>query len=162
MAGWWSELTRSESLEHSPDNIVLENEDKLVIPIQPAAVQVLGQVYNPNAIVYQPELRVQDYLQKAGGATEGGDTDHIYVIKADGSVLTDDGVRETERNRLFLPLLPSIGGGLQEQFLEPGDTVYVPEQLIYISSLQYAKDMTAVVANSALGLATLGILASSL
>ncbi len=150
-----------EALERSPDNIVLENEDRLVIPIQPAAVQVLGQVYNPNAIVYQRELRVRDYLQKAGGATEGGDTDHIYVIKADGSVLTDEGVRQTEKNRLF-PLLPSISGGLQDQYLEPGDTVYVPEKLIYISSLQYAKDMTAVVANSALGLATLGILAASL
>jgi protein involved in polysaccharide export with SLBB domain len=150
-----------ESLESSPENIVLENEDRLVIPIQPAAVQVLGEVYNPNAIVYQRELRVQDYLQKAGGATEGGDTDHIYVIKADGSVLTDEGVRQNEKNRLF-PLLPSIGGGLMEQYLEPGDTVYVPERLIYISSLQYAKDMTSVVANSALGLATLGILASTL
>ena len=150
-----------ESLERSPENIVLENEDRLIIPIQPAAVQVLGQVYNPNAIVFRPELRVRDYLQKAGGATEGGDVDHVYVIKADGSVLTDEGVKQSEKNKLF-PLLPSIGGGLMDQYLEPGDTVYVPERLIYISSLQYAKDMTSVVANSALGLATLGILASSL
>jgi polysaccharide export outer membrane protein len=154
-------ISNIETLERSPENIVLENEDKLVIPIQPASVQVLGQVYNPNAIVYLPELRVRDYLQKAGGVTEGGDADHVYVIKADGSVLTDEGVRQNEKNRLF-PLLPSIGGGLQDQYLEPGDTVYVPEQLIYISSLQYAKDMTSVIANSALGLATLGILASTI
>ena len=154
-------ISSLETLERSPENIVLENDDHLTVPAQPAAVQVLGQVYNPNAIVYQPSLRVCDYLQKAGGATEGGDADHIYVIKADGSVLTDEGVKQSEKNRLF-PLLPSIGGGLMDQRLEPGDTVYVPERLIYISSLQYARDMTSVVANSALGLATLGILASSL
>lgn len=154
-------ISSIDTLERSPENIVLENDDSLTIPIQPAAVQVLGQVYNPNAIVYLPTLRVRDYLQKAGGATDAGDVDHVYVVKADGSVMTDEGVKESEKNKLF-PLLPSIGGGLQDQHLEPGDTVFVPEKLIYISSLQYARDMTSVVANSALGLATLGILASSL
>ena len=154
-------ISSLETLERSPENIVLENEDRLFVPVQPAAVQVLGEVYNPNSIVYQQNLRVRDYLQEAGGATEGGDAEHIYVIKADGSVMTDEGVKQSEKNRLF-PLLPSIGGGLMEQHLEPGDTVYVPEKLIYISSLQYAKDITSVVANSALGLATLGILATSL
>lgn len=154
-------ISSLDALERSPENIVLENDDRLLVPVQPAAVQVLGQVYNPNAIVYQPSLRVRDYLQEAGGATEGGDAEHVYVIKADGSVLTDEGVKQNEKNRLF-PLLPSIGGGLMEQRLEPGDTVFVPEKLIYISSLQYAKDITSVVANTALGLATLGILAASL
>ena len=154
-------ISSIDTLERSPENIVLENDDNLTIPMQPAAVQVLGQVYNPNAIVYLPTLRVRDYLQKAGGATDAGDVDHVYVVKADGSVMTDEGVKESEKNKLF-PLLPSIGGGLQDQHLEPGDTVFVPEKLIYISSLQYARDMTSVVANSALGLATLGILASSL
>jgi len=154
-------ISSIDALEHSSDNIVLENGDNVTVPLQPAAVQVLGQVYNPNAIVYQPALKVRDYLQKAGGATDGGDSDHIYVIKADGSITTDAGVREADKNKLF-PLLPSISGGLMDQHLEPGDTVYVPEKLIYISSLQYAKDITTVVANSALGLATLGILAGSL
>ena len=104
-------ISSLETLERSPENIVLENEDRLVIPVQPAAVQVLGQVYNPNAIVYQPALRVRDYLQRAGGPTDAGDEDHIYVIKADGSVLTDEGVRDSEKNKLF-PLLPTIGGGV--------------------------------------------------
>ena len=154
-------ISSLDTLERSPENIVLENDDRLVIPVQPAAVQVLGQVYNPNAIVYLPTLRVCDYLQKAGGPTDAGDEDHIYVIKADGSVLTFEGVKESEKNKFF-PLLPSIGGGLMDQRLEPGDTVFVPEKLIYISGLQYAKDVTSIVANSALGLATLGILATSL
>jgi len=154
-------ISSISALERSQDNVVLENADRLVIPITPASVQVLGQVYTPNAIVYQPELRVQDYLQKAGGATDGGDSEHIYVIKADGSVLTDQGVRQSGKNRLF-PLLPSVSGGLMGQRLEPGDTVYVPEKLLYISSLQYTKDVTQIIANTATGLAVLGILATSL
>jgi protein involved in polysaccharide export with SLBB domain len=154
-------ITSINTLERSQDNVVLENEDRLVIPTQPAAVQVLGQVYNPNAILYQPALNVQDYLQKAGGATDGGDPEHIYVVKSDGSVLTDVGVRETGKNRLF-PLLPSISGGLLASKLEPGDTIYVPEKLIYVSKLQTTKDVTQIIANSATGLAVLGILATTL
>ena len=77
-------ISSLDTLERSPENVVLEDDDRLVIPVQPAAVQVLGQLYNPNAIVYLPSLRVRDYLQKAGGPTDAGDEDHIYVIKADG------------------------------------------------------------------------------
>jgi protein involved in polysaccharide export with SLBB domain len=154
-------ISSISTLERSQDNVVLENADRLVIPTTPASVQVLGQVYNPNAIVYQPALTVQDYLQKAGGATDGGDAEHIYVVKSDGSVLTDQGVREAGKNRVF-PLLPSVSGGLMGQRLEPGDTVYVPEKLLYISSLQYSKDVTQIVANAATGLAVLAILATTL
>ena len=154
-------ISSINTLERTQDNVVLENEDRLVVPTQPVSVQVLGQVYNPNAILYQPTLNVQDYLQQAGGATEGGDKDHVYVIKADGAVLTDEGVRESGKNRLF-PLLPSISGGLLKAKLEPGDTIYVPEKLIYVSDLQTTKDVTQIIANSATGLAVLGILATSL
>jgi polysaccharide biosynthesis/export protein len=149
------------ALEHSPDDVVMENGDTLVIPPQPASVQVLGAVYNPNAIVHQPGLRVIDYLQRAGGPTEGGDVDHLYVVKAGGEVLTDTGVRENAKNRLF-PLLPALSGGVMAQTPEPGDTIYVPEKLIYVSSIEYTKDVTQVVANSVLSLAVLGILGSAL
>jgi hypothetical protein len=46
--------------------------------------------------------------------------------------------------------------------LGPGDTIYVPERLIYTTPLQYATDVTQVIANSATSLAVLGILATSL
>jgi protein involved in polysaccharide export with SLBB domain len=154
-------LSTMDELQQSADNIVMENGDTLVIPSIPASVQVLGAVYNPNAIVYQPRLRVIDYLQRGGGATDGGDVGHMYVIKASGEVLTDAGVREDAKMRLF-PMLPAFSGGLMRQRLEPGDTIYVPEKLVYVSPLEYAKDMTQVIANSAMTFAVLGILASAL
>jgi protein involved in polysaccharide export with SLBB domain len=154
-------LGNIQQLQGSSSDLVLENDDTLIIPKKPASVQVLGQVYNPNAIVYQPSLRVSDYLQQAGGATEGGDIEHIYVIKADGSVLTDRGVRDSNKNRLF-PILPAISGGLEGQRLEPGDTIYVPEKLIYVNRTQYVRDITQIIANSALSLATIGVLATNL
>ncbi len=155
------DLSTLDALESSSDNIVLQANDTLVIPVQPSSVQVLGQVYNPNAIVARPGLTVADYLQRAGGPTEGADSDHIYVIKANGSILTEEGVRLDSKSRLF-PLLPVISGGLMGTRLESGDTVYVPERLVYVSSLQYAKDITQVIANSVESLAVLGILATNL
>ncbi|MGH7879049.1 MAG: SLBB domain-containing protein, partial [Candidatus Binataceae bacterium] len=124
-------------------------------------VQVLGEVYNPNAIVYQPGLTVADYLNRAGGPTDEGDSDHIYVVQANGDVLTEEGVRQAGKNKFF-PLLPSISGGLMGKRLGPGDTIYVPEKLIYVSSLQYTTDVAQIVANSATALAVVGILGSSL
>lgn len=149
------------ALPNSPDNIVLENGDRIIVPRRPASVNVLGQVYNPTAIVYQSGLTVRDYLQKAGGPTQGADEDHIFVIAADGSVLTDESIRNSNRNTLF-PLLPVIRGSLMDTRLGPGDTVYVPEQLVYISGLQYATAITQIIANSAMSLAVIGILGTGI
>ncbi len=149
-------------LERSADNIVLQNKDKLVIPTRPGSVQVLGQVYNPNAIVYRPQYTVEQYLQSAGGPTEGSDTDRIYVVRADGAILTEQGLKDSGKNRIF-PLLASVSGShLMQTRLEPGDTIYVPEKLVYVSGLQYATDVSQVVANSVMGLGMLAIVGSSL
>jgi protein involved in polysaccharide export with SLBB domain len=149
-------------LEKSADNIVLQDKDKLIIPTRPASVQVLGQVYNPNAIVYRPEYTVEQYLQSAGGPTEGADTDRIYVVRANGAILTEEGLRNSGKNRIF-PLLASVSGGhLMDTRLEPGDTIYVPEKLVYISGLQYATDVSQVVANSVMGLGMLAIVGANL
>jgi protein involved in polysaccharide export with SLBB domain len=154
-------MSSLESLEGSPSDLVLENSDIVAIPKRPSSVNVLGQVYNPVAIVYESDLRVKDYLQRAGGPTEGADQDHIFVVKADGAIITDAGYRDMRKAKMF-PLLPAIGGGLQDAYLRPGDTIYVPEKLIYVSGLKYATDVTQIIANSATALAVIGILGSHL
>ncbi|MHB8381111.1 MAG: SLBB domain-containing protein [Candidatus Binataceae bacterium] len=154
-------VTDIDSLAGSSSDIVLQNSDQITIPLRPASVNVMGQVYRPVAIVYQPDLRVKDYLQRAGGSTEGGDTDHIFVIKANGSIMTNKSYRDMERSKIF-PLMPLVSGGLMDAYLRPGDTVFVPEQLNMVSGLQYATDVTQIIANSAMSLAVFGILGSQL
>jgi protein involved in polysaccharide export with SLBB domain len=122
---------------------------------------VLGQVYSPNSILYQPRLTVKDYLQMAGGPTQTADPDHTYVIKADGGILTDEGVKNSEKSQMF-PMMPLISGGLPDARLSPGDTVYVPEQIVFVDPLKKAKDITTIIANSAMSLAVVGVLGSSL
>ena len=148
-------------LANSPDNVMLVDQDQVTIPRRPDAVNVLGQVYSPNAIVYRPGLTTRDYLNQAGGPNEGADPDHIMVIKADGSVMTDAGIKESKESTMF-PLLPVISGGLMTARLDPGDTVYVPEKLIYENKMQETATMTQIIANAASSLAVIGILGASL
>ncbi len=148
-------------LANSPDNVVLVDQDQVTIPRRPDAVNVLGQVYSPNAIVYRPGLTTRDYLNQAGGPNEGADPEHIMVIKADGSVMTDEGIKQSKESTMF-PLLPVISGGLMTARLDPGDTVYVPEKLIYENKMQETATVTSIIANAASSLAIVGILGASL
>ena len=148
-------------LANSPDNVVLVDQDQVTIPRRPDAVNVLGQVYSPNAIVYRPGLTTRDYLNQAGGPNEGADPEHIMVVKADGSVMTDEGIKPSKESTMF-PLLPVISGGLMTARLDPGDTVYVPEKLIYENKMQNTATITQIIANAASSLAVIGILGSSL
>jgi protein involved in polysaccharide export with SLBB domain len=148
-------------LANSPDNVVLVDQDQVTIPRRPDAVNVLGQVYSPNAIVFRPGLTTRDYLNQAGGPNEGADPDHIMVIKADGSVMTDEGIKSSKESTMF-PLLPVISGGLMSARLDPGDTVYVPEKLIYENKMQETATITQIIANAASSLAVIGILGASL
>ncbi len=148
-------------LANSPDNVVMVDQDQVTIPRRPDAVNVLGQVYSPNAIVYRPGLTTSDYLNQAGGPNEGADPNHIMVIKADGSVMTDEGIKASKESTMF-PLLPVISGGLMSARLDPGDTVYVPEKLIYENKTQETATITQIIANAASSLAVIGILGASL
>ena len=119
---------------------------------------MLGQVYNPTAIVYDPALTLRDYLERAGGPSEGADSEHLYVVKADGSIISNAGYRNSGKSRLF-PLLPAVSGSFWTMRLEPGDTMYVPETLIYVNNVEYAKDVTQIIASTAQSLAVIGLLA---
>ena len=142
-------------LASSDDNVVLEDQDEIIIPRRPSSVNVLGRVYSPNAIVYDPTLKVRDYLERAGGPAEGADTSHIFVVKADGSIITDQGLKNSSRATMF-PLLPVIQGGLMGHRLEPGDTIFVPEKLVYPNKAKLYSNIAQIVASTA---QTVGIFA---
>jgi protein involved in polysaccharide export with SLBB domain len=150
-----------DQLAQTQDDIVLQQGDKIIVPKRPATVAILGQVYNPSSIVYEPGRTVNDYLQRSGGPTQWADPEHIMLIRANGDILTDDSVRHSGKGALF-PLLPTISGGLMGVEIDRGDTIYVPETLRYIDKLQETKDITQIVVNSATALAVIGILATSL
>ena len=109
----------------------LRAEDRLDIPQKPSFVSVQGSVYSPNSYLYQPGLRVEDYLHMAGGPTKTADEDYVYIHKADGTIVSAKGIG----------FMSSFYG----QQLMPGDVIVVPEDLERVPYLRLVKDITDIV-----------------
>ena len=92
-----------------PGNITLENNDRVFIPPEPRTVGVFGAVYQTGSFLYSPGHRVGDYLKLSGGPQRFADRGDIFVVRANGSVLSN---HETH-NLASRPALP-------------GDVIFVP------------------------------------
>ena len=108
--------------EHTPADIPLRGGDVITVPKQPGFIVSLGQVYNPNAITYQPGKTADWYLKQAGGPTELAYKKGIYIIRANGSVVSSSGTGD-----LF-------SGGVLNTKMQPGDVLVVPEKFVSGSS----------------------------
>lgn len=65
-------------------NIRLEQGDELVIPPRSDLVQIAGEVLMPQAIVYNPDASITDYVAWAGGFSERADDANIAIVHANG------------------------------------------------------------------------------
>jgi hypothetical protein len=92
-----------------PGNLTLENNDRLVVPPRPSAVGVFGAVYRPASFLLlgNEGLRVRDYVVRAGGPIRAADTRRLFVVRANGEVLTH------KMGALDAPALP-------------GDVIFMP------------------------------------
>jgi protein involved in polysaccharide export with SLBB domain len=131
-------------VEDIPD-IVLEDGDRLIVPPRASTVSVLGMVYNENAFMYRSGKQVADYLEHAGGPTRDADESRIYILRADGSVLSAQNTS-------------SIFGGITGKTLMPGDAVVVPELLDKFSLTRELKDWAQIFYQFALGVGAIHLL----
>ena len=65
---------------------ILMNGDQIIIPVNPNAINVLGEVLNPIAFEYSKELNVRSAVEMAGGYQDFADKRKVYVIKANGLI----------------------------------------------------------------------------
>jgi hypothetical protein len=126
-------------------DLTLEDGDRFVVPPRPATVNVLGAVYNQNSFVYQGTLRISDYLREAGGPTRNADKGHLFVIRADGSVVPKQG------SSMF-------SQAFETGRLNPGDSVVVPQEIFKTSFVHGLKDWTQIFTQFALGAAAINVL----
>jgi polysaccharide export outer membrane protein len=126
--------------------IALENGDRLLVPSRPSTVSILGAVYNKNSFLYRREERVDGYLKRAGGPTRDADRGRMFLIRADGSVLSRQSVKGL------------WNGGFSALRLMPGDAIVVPERLNRGSTLRSIRDWSQVFSQFALGAAAINVL----
>jgi protein involved in polysaccharide export with SLBB domain len=127
----------------------LEKGDSLAVPETPGVVNVVGEVFNPTALLYEEARTVDYYLRKVGGMTEEANKKQISVIRADGSVVS---IAQKNAGRIDWDSSSNqwVFGGFMSIKLDPGDTIMVPRKMDKFFWLRTAKDITQILFNAAL------------
>lgn len=125
-----------------PD-MMLESGDRLTVPARPNSVGVFGSVFSAGSFLYSQNRTIGDYLGLAGGPTRGADQPSVFVVRANGTVASS-----LQSEGLFARGL-QIGG----LAAEPGDTIFVPEELNKTTWVQATKDWTQILYQFGLGVA---------
>lgn len=124
--------------------IELEDGDRLVVPSRPSFVNVVGAVYNTSSFVYGKNMRTRDYLRDAGGGTAVADTGRLFIVRADGSVVSNTGGAFT--------------GGTMSARLMPGDTIVVPVKPNKPGFMKGLRDWSYILGQIGLAAAAINVL----
>lgn len=129
----------SRGIDSVPD-LALEDGDQFVVPKVPATVSVEGEVYSANAFLFRRGERTIDYLREAGGPDRQADMKHAFVLRADGSVYSQQ------------------YGNIKHATIFPGDTIVIPPQLQKLSIMRQLIDIGTVVSQFGIGIAAINLL----
>lgn len=121
-----------------PGNLVLENNDQILVPPRVDTVGVFGAVYRPASFHLTRGQRptVKDFIDKAGGTMRSADRGAVFVVRANGEVLTK------RRGALGARVLP-------------GDVVFVPVKTQSSSLWAKIRDISQIIFQLGLSAATI-------
>jgi protein involved in polysaccharide export with SLBB domain len=128
-----------ESPVGSPSDVVLREGDQLIIPKQKQEVTVIGEVQNTTSHFYRPDLARDDYIGLSGGATRKADRGRIYIVRADGSVISSENAGWFRRSG--------------QVAMRPGDTIVVPLDTERLPALPMWQAVTGILYNLAIAVA---------
>jgi protein involved in polysaccharide export with SLBB domain len=128
-----------------PD-LPLENGDRLYVPSRPSTVNVIGAVYEQASFIYEQDYRTGDYLKKAGGPSRSADRSRMFIIRADGSVIS---------HQTGAVWFSKTFDSLQ---MSPGDTLFVPTYINRTTFVRGLLDWSQILSNFGLGAAAINVL----
>lgn len=91
-------------------HILLKDGDKLYIPQKTQEVTIIGEVQQSTSHLYSPDLNRDDYVNLSGGTTYKADKNRIYIVRANGAVVSEENTSWYESSKA----------------VHPGDTIVVP------------------------------------
>jgi polysaccharide biosynthesis/export protein len=97
-------------------------------------------VYNANAFIYLPGKQARTYLREAGGPDRQADHKRMFILRADGSVVSQQ-YSDVAKSTIY-----------------PGDTIVVPPYL-QKNTLQRTLYIAQIAGNLALSAASLAVIA---
>jgi protein involved in polysaccharide export with SLBB domain len=119
-------------------DVVLRNGDSLIVPKFQQEVTVIGEVQNATSHLYRAGLTRDDYISLSGGTSRRADRGRIYVVRANGSVIANEG------NHWF---------ARSDVPMSPGDTVVVPLDAEHMPALPLWTAITTIIYNVAIAAA---------
>jgi len=87
-------------------NIILEKGDQIIIPHYTDLIQVGGEVLMPQAVVFNPNASIDDYVAWAGGFTERAEDERISIVRANGIVIFDTDAKIKRGDQILV--LPKV------------------------------------------------------
>lgn len=122
-------------------DVVIKNQDKIYIPSVKQEVSVLGEVFYPTSHLYRGDLARRDYINLSGGMTRRADSSLIYVVRANGSVISAKAGR-------------GWFSGSGAQTIKPGDTIVVPVDVERVRPIALWTSVSQIVYQLALAAAS--------
>jgi protein involved in polysaccharide export with SLBB domain len=138
------DLEEAVNVSSSNYNFELRPGDHLIVGKRPDSVQVMGEVFNPTAVFAEKGRTVDFYLNSVGGPTDNADEDSIYVVKADGSVISSKQGRLFGRAGWDSEQYRWTMSGFEDTVLDPGDTIIVPRKIVQYPWAGITKDITTI------------------
>lgn len=133
------DLQQAMRVPHGVDvDVILRDADELIVPKFQQEVSVIGEVQSATSHLYRRNLSRDDYIALSGGKTRRADGGRIYVVRANGSVVINNG------NRWY------HNGTVQ---IKPGDTIVVPLDAEHLPPLPLWQAVTQIIYNVAIAAA---------
>jgi len=120
-------------------DVTLRDGDRLIIPKQKQEVTVIGEVQTTTSHLFRENLTRDDYIGLSGGTTRKADKGRVYIVRADGSVVSSES-----------------GGWFRRSgqvAMRPGDTVVVPLDTERMPALPFWQAVTSILYNVAIAAA---------
>jgi len=115
------------------DEILLEPGDVIYVPRVSNLVMVHGEVLFPSAMTFTKNFTVQDYIDQAGGFTQGKSRANVLLLHRDGTF------EKVKTSRI----------GSSRLKLRPGDEIFVLPK-VQQKNFQFAKDIIQILYQVAL------------
>lgn len=90
-------------------DFILENGDRIIVPKRLNTVSIIGEVLSPNTVIWTEDLKMNSYIENAGGYTKFSDKRKVFVIKGNGEIIRKEGFIFQRNIKI-----------------EPGDVIVVP------------------------------------
>ncbi|MEW6167438.1 MAG: SLBB domain-containing protein [Pseudomonadota bacterium] len=114
-----------------PVAIDLEDRDVIRIPRKTNTIAVQGEVFFPSSFAYREGKSVDYYLEQAGGLTQYGDKNRIFLVRPSGE------------------LVEAHGGWLNPVNVRPGDEIMVMPK-VDTKNFQFSKELVQIIYQLAL------------